>query len=344
MTDETGRDRLTRVYRASMARIAFIDGEIAGGKYPNQKKLARNYECSIATIGRDLDFMRDQLDAPIEYDAQRRGYYYCDKTYRVPLGFSGSRDMAALAVVKSFLSQYSSNPVYDAVQHLLDTITVSFENEKDIHNKTYWAEKRIVSPSVASVPVDDKLWKTLIKALRTNRVTEFDYQGGWDDTVQRRCVEPYQLLFDSAAWYLYCFDEMRKARRIFSLARMCNVKITDTRFLLPSDYDYCTKNKHSYFGVFEGPEDYEFSVNFYGWAAVEIKERIWIEGQIITEIDEGINIKFKSAQYGKVLEWVLAKGMYAKPLGPERLVDDWHKNVEIMAGKQAADRRELPYA
>ena len=45
--------------RATLARIYFIDRQIASGKYPNANDLAREYEAGIAVIHRDIEYMKD---------------------------------------------------------------------------------------------------------------------------------------------------------------------------------------------------------------------------------------------------------------------------------------------
>ena len=39
---------------------------------------------------------------------------------------------------------------------------------------------------------------------------------------------------------------------------------------------------------------------------------------------------FTSNQYLPVLNWVLARGKFVKPLAPEKLVKDWKDNVMTM--------------
>jgi len=69
--------------KTALPRIYFIDREIASGKYPNTRTLAKVYETSIPTISRDIEFMRNMLSAPIEYDYTHKGYYYTEKTFRL---------------------------------------------------------------------------------------------------------------------------------------------------------------------------------------------------------------------------------------------------------------------
>jgi len=71
-------------YKPQHARLLFIDREINTGRFPNCRKLAQEYEVSGKTIQRDLDYMRYQLDAPLEYSAKHRGYYYTEKNYKLP--------------------------------------------------------------------------------------------------------------------------------------------------------------------------------------------------------------------------------------------------------------------
>ena len=77
---------------SALERLYVIDREIASGKYPNTNDLVEclihaSGECkpaSIATVGRDIQFMRDRLGAPIEYDSFKRGFYYTQKGFRLP--------------------------------------------------------------------------------------------------------------------------------------------------------------------------------------------------------------------------------------------------------------------
>lgn len=57
-------------------RLLFINKKISNNLYPNPKELARDLEVSVPTIYRDINFLRDRLRAPLEYDSFNMGYYY----------------------------------------------------------------------------------------------------------------------------------------------------------------------------------------------------------------------------------------------------------------------------
>jgi len=46
--------------------------------------------------------MKDRLNAPIEYNALHRGFYYSEPNYRIPAGYSSADDLLALGIAKVY--------------------------------------------------------------------------------------------------------------------------------------------------------------------------------------------------------------------------------------------------
>jgi predicted DNA-binding transcriptional regulator YafY len=312
--------------KTALPRILFIDREIAAGKYPSSEELAGKYETSISSIGRDIAFMKYSLDAPIEYCAKHRGFYYSIPYYRIPAGFSGAEDLLALGMAKNIFSLYRNTPLYEAAKNLLECITAPLAAE----GNERWYETRIVVPPVPSAAITEEIWNPITTGLKENRVLTFDYQGIWGGGYSRRRVRPYQLLFDTGVWYLYGFSEERKAIRIFSLPRIKNLALSNDHFTLPKNFDYRSGNGDSFFGVFAGQEKFQFCIGFYDESAMWVQERKWAMDQEIEETDDGVVMTFTSTQYGKVLEWVLSRGCTAKPFAPKNLVNDWTRHIREM--------------
>ena len=317
--------------KSALARLYLIDQQIASGKYPNTNFLVEYLldpwgEVSVSTISRDIEFMKNRLNAPIEYDAFRRGYFYSRPNYRIPLGFSGADELLALGMAKNILTLYKDTPIYDAAHNLLQSIITPLAAE----GNSEWYENRIVVPSVPAAPVVQDVWNIITKALQKNYIITFDYMGANDEDYKSRRVRPYQLLFDTGVWYLYGFAEERKSIRIFSLRRIKNIALTKDQFSLPKDFDYRSDNAGSHFGVFAGQKKYRFRIAFYDYSVLWVKDRKWADDQKITEINGGIVISFTSTQFEKVEEWVLSRGCTARPLEPGILVDIWRNNIDEM--------------
>jgi predicted DNA-binding transcriptional regulator YafY len=315
--------------RTALPRMYFIDREIAAGKYPNTRTLAEAYETGPATISRDIEFMRDRLGAPIEYDYFRKGYYYAGKTYRLPAAFTSANELAALGMAKTLLTLYRNTPMYDTARQLLETLTTPLE---DAENPA-WYEDRIVVPPVPSIDVADETWQAICDGLRENRVLIFNYRASWGDSYRPRRVRPYQLLFDNGAWYLYAWDEERKGERMFSLARIKNIALRKEKFTLPRQWDFRAHTDGGFFGVYTDDKKRRFRIDFYNDATLRVQERRWAADQIITPIEGGVRLEFTASQYGKVLELVLAQGRDAEPLEPPELAAEWRAHVRAMAGR-----------
>lgn len=60
--------------RAPYDRMKVIWAFIRAGYYPNCSDLARILETSTKSIHRDIDFMRDRFEMPIQYNGSRFGY------------------------------------------------------------------------------------------------------------------------------------------------------------------------------------------------------------------------------------------------------------------------------
>lgn len=82
-----------------------------------------------------------------------------------------------------------------------------------------------------------------------------------------------------------------------------------------------------------GEETFEFKLQIFApWIAEYAKIYNWAPDQKFEDQDDGSTIMtFTSNQYYPVLDWVLEKGRFIKPLAPQKLVDNWKENAIEMA-------------
>lgn len=309
-----------------LERIIFIHKKILSCCYPNTNQLAYDLETSLATISRDVEFLRDRFGAPIEYDARRRGYYYTDE-YDMPLNNISISDFQALSSAKTLLAHYKDTPLYDEVNRVLD-----FLCDTRGYGSSGFME-RIATPPSPRIVIDEKIWNEVCKAMHENRVIEFDYNGRWNTETTHRSVHPYQLLLDDGMCFVFGYAEERKAERLFSISRMKNLTVTNRKFELPADYQFETRCGGGKFGSFISETAENYKIEFYGDSRQYVRDCIWADDQKIKEDEKkGVTtIKFSSTQFLKIREWVLAQGANAKPLKPEWFVNDWKAQVKAMA-------------
>src|SRR6266853_2980118 len=92
--------------RPPLERMRRIHQAIQSGHFPNASTLARELEVSTKSIHRDLEFMRERLQFPLEYDGARFGYFYTQEVGSFPTLQITEGELFALLVAEKALQQY----------------------------------------------------------------------------------------------------------------------------------------------------------------------------------------------------------------------------------------------
>ena len=315
--------KVQRLTRPMLERIVMIHGMIQEGNFPSTTKMAERIEVGTATISRDIDFLRDRFYAPIEYNSSKKGYYYY-KPYELPLNVLSQTDMEVLTSAKILLSHFEGTPIYDQLYSLIDYLAPNDMCNSPMIN-------RIAVPPVSKAFYDKNIWTTIYKAMKTNQIIEFDYNGLLRKEITHRRVHPYQLVMDEGQVYVFGYSEEREAERIFSLTRISNMVITKDRFELPADYDFSKRCSSGKFGFYYQEDQTKFKIRFYGITRQIIKERQWADDQVIEDHGDYVDLIFTSNQQRKILDWVLSLSDTAQPLEPEWFVESWKEKITKMA-------------
>ena len=64
-------------------RIMYIDKTLQKGLKITLKEIAEEFECTTRTAARTIEFMRDRMRAPIEYNYLNEYYEYTQEGYRI---------------------------------------------------------------------------------------------------------------------------------------------------------------------------------------------------------------------------------------------------------------------
>src|ERR1700757_408825 len=94
--------------RMPIARMKVIYDAIKTERRPNCSVLAKRLEISAKTIQRDIDYMRYQLNLPIEYDQERHGFYFTEPVAHFPSVHITESELVALLVARKAVEQYAN--------------------------------------------------------------------------------------------------------------------------------------------------------------------------------------------------------------------------------------------
>ena len=305
--------------RPPLERMLRIHQSLQSGTFPNATTLARELEVSTKSIHRDIEFMRDRLNLPIEYDSAHIGYFYNGEVSAFPTMQITEGELFALVVAEKALQQYRGTsfekPLLSAIkkmeQALPDTISL---NLADI-------EQSISFRTRAEQILDLEIFDVLAKAAARREQIELAYRKPGQTKPEARIVDPYHLANINGEWYLFAFDHARKDIRTFAPARIKSVKPTGKTFERPQKFSLEKRLRDS-FGVHSGQGEHEVVIRFNPRAADYVREKKWHESQQLRELKSGgVELSLKLSSLAEIERWVLSWGGDAKVLKPRELAE-----------------------
>jgi len=305
-----------------------IHQAVSSGRFPNASTLASEIEVASKTIHRDIEFMRDRLNLPIEFDSTRNGYHYTEEVSAFPTMQITEGELFALVVAEKALQQYRGTsfekPLLSAIkkmeQALPDTISV---NLADI-------EQTISFRTRAEPILDLKIFDVLAKAVSERKQLELAYRKPGQPKGEARVVDPYHLANINGEWFLFAYDHARKDIRTFVPARIQSVHPTGKIFERPRKFSLEERLRDS-FGVHSGEGEYEVVIRFSPRAADYIREKKWHESQQLRELKGGgVELRLKLSSLLEVERWILGWGGDAVVIKPLELAKAVEKSARAI--------------
>ncbi len=178
--------------------------------------LAEKFEVSRRTINRDIDALC-MAGIPLVTEPGQNGGVSIMEGYKIDRALFTTQDMQAILAGLRSLDSVSGTNQY--VQ-LMEKLSAGASNllAGDTHiliDLSSWY-KSALSPKI----------ELLHSAILTTNKVSFTYHSPKGES--RRTVEPYDLIFQWAGWYLWGWCERREAFRLFKLMRMTALSLGET--------------------------------------------------------------------------------------------------------------------
>jgi len=304
--------------RPPLERMLRIHQALQAGGFPNASRLAREAGVSTKTIHRDIEFMRDRLNLPIEFAPSNRGYFYTGEVSAFPTMQITEGEIFALIVAEKALQQYRGTsfekPLLSAIrkmeQALPDTISL---NLADI--------ERTISFRTRAEPILNlEIFDALAQAVAQRQQLELHYRKP-GQPAEKRLVDAYHLANINGEWYLFAYDHARKDLRTFAPARIQSAKPTGKTFERSQKFSLEMRLRDS-FGVHAGDGEFAVVIRFNPRAADYVREKKWHASQTLRDLrDGGAELKMKLSSLAEVQRWVLSWGGDARVIKPKELVE-----------------------
>ena len=301
----------------AIERMQRIHRLIENKEYPNSRKMAREFEMSVRTLKRDIDFMKTRLNLPIRFDGQHNGFYYTKPVVQFPQVPMSEADIFTMFVASKAIEQYHGTPL----QKMLETTFRKLTGQLDAGLKFSLGNMDGVISFRPFAPGDAELkeFDLLMRAVNAHRAIRFMYRNRGQVKSQRRHVHPYHIGYVDNHWCVFAFDVDRKAIRTFVLARLSKPELTRKRFTVPQKFDL-NKYLAGSLGLYRGEDDFEVVVELDAWAADDVRGRRLHSSQELTELPKGmLRVRLRLNSLEEVERWILSMGTHATVVRPEKL-------------------------
>ncbi len=331
---KTSRVPLSRPPLERMMRIHQALRSARPTQLPNASTLARELEVSTKTIARDLEFMRDRLNLPLEYDESRYGYHYTEEVDSFPTLQISEGELFALLVAEKALQQYRGTPFEKRLAGAFQKLARSLPDTISL-NLAEWDQT--ISFHTSSEPMLDlAVIDTLAVAASERRQLRIRYRKPNSTEPEVRVIDPYHLANINGDWYLFAFDHLRKAIRTFVPGRIVGADRTGEVFDRPAKFTLPRELKDS-FGVHSRQGDFTVVARFDPAVSDYIREKRWHPSQRLEEAPEGgVILTLRLGSLVEVRRWLLGWGGSVQVISPPELVDSVRAAATLTAKRHGA--------
>jgi predicted DNA-binding transcriptional regulator YafY len=237
-------------------------------------------EVSPATLKRDLAYLRERLDAPIEYDATDNGYRFGQQSrggrHELPGVWFNEAELHALLTMQQMLAGLDEQgvvgrhlqPMFDKITGMLGVDAAEADELRRRVKLIGTARRRVASDS----------FETVGSAVVKRKRLAIRYRKKRDGAGSEREVSPQRLVHHRHAWYLDAWCHASDAYRRFALDGIEAAALLETD-AKPVPLAELEAELDQGYGIFAGGTPREAELVFSAEAAAWVSREEWHPAQ-----------------------------------------------------------------
>ena len=277
-------------------------------------------EISRATFKRDIEYLRDRLNAPIVWDREAGGYRFdqplAGNKYELPGLWFNASEIHALLTMQHLLQNLGPGLLSPHVDPLLTRLKLLLESAEIPMDSV---EKRIRILRVNARAYEPEHFSPIATAVLQRKKLEISYYTRSRDETQDRLLSPQRLTHYRDNWYLDAWCHLRNGVRSFSLDAIRRVKLTAERAQDVSEQELDEILGTGY-GIFSGKEVKWAELRFTPQRARWVSREAWHPEQKSSFDGEGryiLNVPYSDDR--ELAMDILKFGPEVEVLGPDSL-------------------------
>jgi predicted DNA-binding transcriptional regulator YafY len=321
--------KTTRLYKIEML--------IRSRGHVSFQTLLDELEVSRATLKRDLDELRDELGAPIEYDRDLNGYRFVqparETRHELPGLWFSERELYSLLMANQMLGELDSDGVISRhLQPLLARIHDLLGGGADEARALL---KRVKIVSAAKRPVPSRFFELVGEALLARRRIHLRYLTRSRGEVGEREVSPQRLVHYRNTWYLDAWCHASDELRRFALDAIDQAQVLPAR-ARDMPLRQLEARMDGGYGAFTGGELDWATLVFRPQAAQWVSREQWHPRQQVAWLADGrYEMKLPFSDATELVMDVLRQGEFVEVVAPASLREAVQRRLQAAARQYA---------
>lgn len=270
-------ERITKIVRLIRRRGAI-----------SMATLTDELEVSQASVKRDLEFLRDRLGCPLEWDRKQRGWIIRDELvdggrFELPgVWFNASEVFALMTMlhlvegVQPGLLEEHVGPLKSRLRGLLAEGTKSVKRIDSKLKLIHFAPRK----------VESKHFQLIAGALLDGKRLRLRYLNRSQKEYTERTISPQQLVHYRENWLLDAWCHSRNALRSFALEAIEDIRVIDESAVEVSQGEMQDHFRGGY-GIFAGPALHRARLRFSPERAQWVDKETWHHDQTSERLEDG---------------------------------------------------------
>lgn len=304
------------------------------GKSHSLIELSRMLNCSKQTVLRLVDDIRRAYGVDIEESLEnRRKYYKIKKAFQATAAVNLTEsELQSLYMCKAFAEHLLGKHTYDDATRALEKSHAFLSSRQGFSSRHYAS---FASGSIDYTAHQEHI-STLTTAMNERKICKVTYKSIMTRKAKSFFIKPLKLFSHRDTIYIHAQLARNPGRRyqqpdydpLLAVHRIKKVAVTNRFFEFPGNYDFEKIFKKN-FGVIKN-DAFKVEVEFKGWAAQYVSERMWSPDQKLLKKNGQTNLTFNASSEPELVSWVLSFGEEARVLKPAWLIKTVKGSIDNM--------------
>ncbi len=299
-------------------------------------------EVSPAQFKRDLAFLRDRFQVPIDYDPRRRSYVLTGEDtaqYGLPGPLYTPAEIHALLLMQDLITQLQAGLLDEHLGPLRERLKLLLGRD-DLSAAD--VRRRIRILHMASRPVNPRFFQQVSHATLTRQQVRISYFNRSRGIATERTISPQRLVFYRGNWYLDSWCHLREALRSFAVD---SIQAAEMLPAVAKEIGEETLDAHlgAGYGIFSGTAEQVAVLRFDPEVAAWVRSEVWHARQVQEEESTGhLILRVPYAKEHELVMDILRWGQNVQVLAPNSLQELLIERLRRALGRYTPDLRNEP--